>query len=103
MSNNLFCRAPQGAANRTGFQDQYVKATFDQMRKAIGFSALPGSADGKVQHQWVLNVIADDTIRVVTVYDYKEAPLQPGKAINWHIGGNSAAGVAEELRSRIGR
>lgn len=79
--------------NGTSFMGSIV-STYDELFETFGQETLDGSADGKVQAEWV--IMTPDG--VATIYDYKSA-VKKEAVTDWHIGGRDVGVVGWVLKA----
>ncbi len=72
----------------TSYQGK-ISATYTALVAALG-EPDEGSADGKTQAEWALR-FEDGT--VITIYDYKMAPVPREQVNTWNIGGRHPSAV----------
>lgn len=70
----------------TSFHANTIKTTYSKLVEALKFYPEPGG-DGKVNFDWNLELLIDDTSIPFTIYDWKYyRPIGEDELIQWHIG-----------------
>lgn len=79
-----------------------IRATYAQLVKKFGGPHFLGSADDKVQAEWVFMLTHNEKeMALITIYDYKEDKPKE-KVTYWHIGGRGASETMADFLKNYG-
>lgn len=71
--------------DNTGFRGVYLTTSLQRLVDVFGNEdGRAPTIDGKVTHEWAFEI---GPTSVITIYDYKNPPIDDDAKCRWHIGG----------------